>query len=228
MSKWLSHKLERRLKELGLSARAASLKAGLGPDAIRNILRGKSANPKGRTLERLAQALDLPVTELLSPADSAAEETPQRAIGVKPWSDLVSNGRHANTESGSIPVFATYEAGGYLVLVRGQAIERTAPSEPVAGVGSAYAVYAPNDLLEPRCERGDLLHIHPHRPARPGKLVLVLLNQESEGGQCALLRELVSVNGQEVTLRQLNPEDTVKVPRSQIADIHLVVGIIST
>lgn len=228
MSNWLAKKIDRRLKELNLSPRAASLKAGLGGDAIRNIQRGKSASPKGSTLERLAVVLDLPVGELLSEAPAAVAETPQRAEGVKSWSELVSNDRQERPEGGSIPVYATYEAGGYLVLVRSQAIEWTAPSEPVASVGGAYAVYAPNDLMEPRCERGDLLHIHPHRPARPGKLVLVLLNQESDGGQCAMLRELVATNGEEVTLRQLNPEDTVRVPRSQIEAVHLVVGIIST
>jgi phage repressor protein C with HTH and peptisase S24 domain len=59
--KTLADRIQYRLERLGMSARAASLKAGLGPDGVRNVLRGKSASPRGETLRRLAQVLETSV-----------------------------------------------------------------------------------------------------------------------------------------------------------------------
>lgn len=61
----LATRIQRRLDRLGISARAASEKAGLGPDGVRNILRGKSQSPRGSTLKKLALVLECPVEYLL-------------------------------------------------------------------------------------------------------------------------------------------------------------------
>lgn len=71
-------RIEARLNSLGLSARAASIKAGLTADAIRNVLRERSKFPRGDTLRQLAGALDCSVDWLLtgtegSPGGSLAE-----------------------------------------------------------------------------------------------------------------------------------------------------------
>ena len=47
-----------RLKAMNLTPRAASIKAGLGPDAIRDLERGKAKNPRRSTIEALAETLD--------------------------------------------------------------------------------------------------------------------------------------------------------------------------
>lgn len=59
-----------RLKEIGKSARRASLDGGLTPDAIRNVLRAKSRNPRRDTLEGIARGLDWTMEELLELAPS--------------------------------------------------------------------------------------------------------------------------------------------------------------
>ena len=61
----LRDKIQNRLKELGKSARRASLDGGLHRDAIRNILRTKSKNPRRDTLDGLARGLDWSLEELL-------------------------------------------------------------------------------------------------------------------------------------------------------------------
>ena len=53
----LARNLQAALDAAKLSGRAASLKAGLRHDTCRNILVGRSVNPKGETLSALAAAL---------------------------------------------------------------------------------------------------------------------------------------------------------------------------
>lgn len=79
----LIHRIEQRLKELGLSARAASLKAGLSADAIRNIQRDPESIPRGRTLVALATgALETKVEWLLGlDTDSPAGAPPGLPYG---------------------------------------------------------------------------------------------------------------------------------------------------
>ena len=71
----LAARIQVRLDRLGFTARAASIKAGLKPDAIRNIVRGKSENPRGDTLRSLARALECSVQYLVS-GDDFTEDTP--------------------------------------------------------------------------------------------------------------------------------------------------------
>jgi phage repressor protein C with HTH and peptisase S24 domain/lambda repressor-like predicted transcriptional regulator len=71
----LAAQIQVRLDRLGFTARAASIKAGLKPDAIRNIVRGKSQNPRGDTLRSLARALECSVQYLVS-GDDFTEDTP--------------------------------------------------------------------------------------------------------------------------------------------------------
>lgn len=75
--------LRARLDTLGFSQRAASLRAGLGPDAVRDIYR-KGGSPTLQTAEALARALNVQLTDLLSdgtPASSDPEDAAFPALG---------------------------------------------------------------------------------------------------------------------------------------------------
>ncbi|MBK19727.1 MAG: hypothetical protein CMM52_12915 [Rhodospirillaceae bacterium] len=61
----LTDRIRGRLKELGKSARRASIDGGLTPDAIRNVLRSKSKNPRRDTLEGIARGLEWTLEALL-------------------------------------------------------------------------------------------------------------------------------------------------------------------
>lgn len=60
----LQKNLERLLAERDESALAASRGAGLPADAIRDILRGRSLSPRGKTLQKLATYFGLSVEQL--------------------------------------------------------------------------------------------------------------------------------------------------------------------
>lgn len=61
----LRERIQTRLKEIRKSARRASLDGGLHRDAIRNVLREKSRNPRRDTLEGIARGLNWSLEELL-------------------------------------------------------------------------------------------------------------------------------------------------------------------
>lgn len=50
--------IKKRMEKLGLNQRALAVKAGLHPDAVRNILRGLSKHPRVDTAEKIFRALE--------------------------------------------------------------------------------------------------------------------------------------------------------------------------
>jgi len=51
--------VERRMKALGLSPKSLSKKAGLNETFVRDLLEGRSRNPRADSLQKLARGLDL-------------------------------------------------------------------------------------------------------------------------------------------------------------------------
>ena len=54
----LARRIKERLDKLGLNPRSAAFKAGLKEDAIRNVLRGRSVSPRGKTLCAIAEVVE--------------------------------------------------------------------------------------------------------------------------------------------------------------------------
>jgi SOS-response transcriptional repressor LexA len=61
----LRDRIKSRLQAIRKSARRASIDGGLTPDAIRNVLRSKSRNPRRDTLQGIARGLEWSLEELL-------------------------------------------------------------------------------------------------------------------------------------------------------------------
>jgi len=57
--------IRRRLKELGLSAERAAVKAGLGKSTIKDILRREGSHPRSDTISAIERALQMPSGSLL-------------------------------------------------------------------------------------------------------------------------------------------------------------------
>jgi transcriptional regulator with XRE-family HTH domain len=75
----IKERIQERLDALGLKAQAASLKAGLSGDAIRNILRGGSRSPRGITLSRIAAVLECQPGYLTGETDQITATPPPPA-----------------------------------------------------------------------------------------------------------------------------------------------------
>lgn len=68
MDETFSQRLERLVAASGMSARKVSIKAGLNPTLVRDILSGPINSPRTETVRALALALDIPISELMPDA----------------------------------------------------------------------------------------------------------------------------------------------------------------
>lgn len=96
----LASRIAERLAATGKTARGASLEAGLGPDAVRTILDGRSKSPRAENLGALAKVLGCDLARLIDgdgdgdaalppdPADALAERLRRRikAAGLNNYS----------------------------------------------------------------------------------------------------------------------------------------------
>ena len=73
--------------------------------------------------------------------------------------------------------------------------------------------------MEPRYEPGWLLHVNPFKPPIRGRDVVVYKQDNA-----VLIKQFVSWEGDTLVLRQLNPADTLRIPRAEVRECHLVVG----
>ncbi|MFC6216602.1 S24 family peptidase, partial [Fodinicurvata halophila] len=138
-----------------------------------------------------------------------------------------------------LPVYASAQGGADGMIVAYDPIEWIERPAPLGGVPDAFAMYVVNDSMEPRYRQGDLLLIHPQRPVRRGKDVLVISREiagepeavdafpldDTGGEHTAWIKELVRLEADQVVLRQLNPAGEFTLPRAHVAGLHLVVGV---
>ncbi len=88
------------------------------------------------------------------------------------------------------------------------------------GVRDAYAIYMIGDSMEPRYEQGWLLHVNPFKPPTRGRDVVVY-----KTSQAVLIKQFIGWQGDHLVLLQLNPDETLRIPRAEIVECHLIVGV---
>jgi transcriptional regulator with XRE-family HTH domain len=107
----LSTILKREMDRLGLNPHSLALAAGLGKDAVRDVLRGKSDSPRGKTIQALSAYLGIPVLELLGeeraemPPGMAEPYLSRLAPGRAERDELVRLWDHMNPEAQKIAIF---------------------------------------------------------------------------------------------------------------------------
>lgn len=88
------------------------------------------------------------------------------------------------------------------------------------GVRDAYAIYMTGDSMEPRYIQGWLLHVNPFKPPVRGRDVVVYKTNSE-----VLIKQFVGWQGDQLVLHQLNPDETLRMPRAEIVECHLIVGV---
>ncbi len=69
----LAGEIRRRMSERGLNAKRLSISAGLNEGYVRDIIKARTLSPRTDSLGKLARALGCSRTDLLPPAERAAE-----------------------------------------------------------------------------------------------------------------------------------------------------------
>jgi phage repressor protein C with HTH and peptisase S24 domain len=95
--------------------------------------------------------------------------------------------------------------------------------EPLLSVRDGYACYVIGDSMSPAYEQGDLLLVHPGRPARPGD-DCAFIRDQGDGTQQALVKRLLRSTTEKWRVRQFNPAKDFDLDRSQWHKVQLIVG----
>lgn len=202
MEDGIKRRIEQRLAELGLSPRAASIKAGGSSDLIRGLLRGKQKSFRGDNLTKIADMLGVSTQWLLT-----GKSDPTGDPVTKPMIPVVGY-VGAGAEVFCIDDHAK-GAGLDEVEVPIDGMSRSTVAVRVRGE-SMLPVYRPGDLIfYDRNDNGDLLHLI-------GKDCVVRLTDGR-----TFLKELHHTNG-EFWLHSYNSTPMMKVEIEWAAKVAVI------
>jgi phage repressor protein C with HTH and peptisase S24 domain len=206
------------LDRAGVSQADLARHLGLAPSAVSRMLKGER---QMKLLEavQVAGFLGVSQDEILRhageestapPAEPGRRGRPPRAPSVFPA-----------VRQDALPIRSAARGGNDQEMFLGDGpIGYTPRPSNLAGVRDAYAIYMIGDSMEPRYIQGWLLHVNPFKPPTRGRDVVVY-----KKNQAVLIKQFVGWNDDALVLRQLNPDETLRIPRDEVAECHLVVGV---
>jgi phage repressor protein C with HTH and peptisase S24 domain len=211
--------IAKKLKERGLTMKAASLQIGKSHAYLQQFLeRGVPASLPEGPRGLLAALLQVPEDSLRGPTLSSG-----RAVAGK---GALPRGPQIGTID-KLPVLGMAQCGpDGLSLWNGDIVDYKPRPAALADVAAAYAVYAVGSSMEPRYFPGELVHVHPGRPVEPGDFVLVQIRPRDVGDAVprALLKRLVRRSGSKIVLEQYNPKKSFELKTDEIVSMHRVVA----
>jgi SOS-response transcriptional repressor LexA len=155
----------------------------------------------------------------VSPDDLRSTAAP---LGGRLEGDLRGAGSLRAADRADLPVYASAE-GGSGIIITSEPIDFIRRPEPLLSVRDGYACYVIGDSMSPAYEQGDLLLVHPGRPARPGD-DCAFIRAQDDGTQEALIRRLLRSTPEKWRVRQFNPAKDLDLDRSHWQKIQLIVG----
>ena len=213
---WFQQALER----VGASQADLARHLGLAPSAVSRMLKGERQMKQLETVQ-IAGFLGVSPDEILRHAvDDAISASggglPRPGRGRPPSISPSGIARTAEL----IPIRSAGRGGNdQQMFLEDGPIGYTPRPANLGGVRAAYAIYMVGDSMEPRYEPGWLLHVNPFKPPTRGRDVVVY-----KQGQVVLIKQFIGWEGDTLVLRQLNPPDTLRIPRAEVSECHLVVG----
>ena len=215
------------LARVGASQADLARHLRLAPSAVSRMLKG-DRQMKPLEVVHIAGFLRVPEEEVLrhavdtasnQPASNARRPGRGRPPSVGTATPAASPARMLQ-EQDRIPIRSGARGGtDQEMFLEDGPIGYTPRPANLSGVRSAYALYMVGDSMEPRYEPGWLLHVNPFKPPIRGRDVVVY-----KEGQAVLIKQFVGWEGDTLVLRQLNPPATLRIPRDQVRECHLVVG----
>lgn len=219
MTSAIAERITSQLEKLGISARAASLRVGKNPDLIRDIITGKSGNPRATTLSKLASILGVTEQWLLTGEDAPGStfRDEVRPAGIDP----------RQLGSRDLPVFGTaagsLASNGAFQLTTGP-VDWVRRPPALANVRDAYALYVEGTSMSPKYEPGDLIFVHPGRPARLGDPIVLQVQDNEHAPSRTYIKILSKRTGETVSCNQFNPVATIDFKANTVALIHRVLS----
>jgi len=205
------------LAQPGKTQRGLAAALGIDPSAISRLLGG----------ERQLRAAELPLVAAYLEAAIPAGLAPETAAVPR---DPAPG--HATGAAGrDLPVLGTALGGSADapdgIFVMNSEIQDYVERPPsLRGVASAYAVYVADTSMVPRYFPGETLHVHPGRAVVRGEdtFIVVQLRAASTGEPPrALVKQYLRQTGENLYLRQFNPDTELVFPMDRVESLHLII-----
>ncbi len=200
-----------RIAELGLSYRAASLEAGLSPEAVGKMLKPGAGLPRGNNLAGLARALKTTEQWLLTGEDGGSKSDAAQSVpGELIYADheVEIKAVAAGSYAGAFQLFDN--SIGHAPLPRGLRRHK-----------GVYAIVIINDSMFPEHKPGDIRFVTPNVKPKIGDSVVVEFEHDPDHGPEAMIGHL-RLNGPVVRIGKLNPPGDVDIPANQVRRIHRI------
>lgn len=211
-------RLKARMSAVGLNQRSLAVAAGLHEDRVRNILRGRSRNPRADTVDALAIALGVPATWLLGQTDTARPPPLSGSVGesggsmatipeldARAGGDALADDRERIADWG-FPVF-------WLVTIAG------------SGADDIRIIEVQGNSMEPSLSSGDKVVVDRQQkiPSPPGYFVL----RDGHGTDIKQLEHIPNSNPPCVAIKSVNRDyGAYEVASDQISIVGRVVAAI--
>ena len=207
------------LDKAGASQADLARHLGLAPSAVSRMLKGER---QMKLLEAVQTAAFLGVSqeEVLRHAGDESATPPSTEPGRRGRPPRAASAFPAIRQD-ALPIRSAARGGNDQEMFLGDGpIGYTPRPSNLSGVRDAYAIYMIGDSMEPRYIQGWLLHVNPFKPPTRGRDVVVY-----KKNQAVLIKQFVGWNDDVLVLHQLNPDETLRIPRDEVAECHLVVGV---
>ena len=213
---WFQQSLER----IGATQADLARHLRLAPSAVSRMLKGERQMKQVETVQ-IASFLRVSPEEVLrhavaEPPAQSSPELPRPGRG-RPPAAVSSAGLPRVADL--IPIRGAGRGGSDQTMFLADGLGYTPRPANLGGIREAYAIYMVGDSMEPRYEPGWLLHVNPFKPPTRGRDVVVYRQDNA-----VLIKQFIGWEGDTLVLRQLNPADTLRVPRAEVRECHLVVG----
>jgi transcriptional regulator with XRE-family HTH domain len=204
-----SNWFQETLANAGTSQAELARRLGLAPSAVSRMIKGDRQMKLQEAVE-VAAFLGVSQEEVLR---HAGAETPPRL-------EPARRGRPVQRDQLPSTAIARDRIPIRAIGAFGEPVGSTLRPANLSGVRDAYALYMTGEELLPRYDPGWLLHIHPFKPPTRGRDVVVVKHDRT-----LVFGQFVEWEADSLALRQLNPERTLRIPRAEIGECHLIVGV---
>lgn len=188
----------------GLTQKGLAERMGLNPAAVNRMLYGR----------RNIMADEIPVIEEYIGM--------KLAIGASP--SPVQLHRRGFADGGGQERMQEDDMYGQIPVYDGLGAEKKiidwVPRHPAQfGINGAFALYAPDDDMAPRYFKGELIYLHPYRPAGVARDIAV-----ENGEKKFLIRRVVKMDDTAVRVERYSPARTETLTMTKELRLYVVIG----
>ncbi len=221
--------LKAHFKETGESQSAFARRAKIGGSALREIVAGRTRSPQGSTLLAIAKALQRPVNDLVDDSYPEAAE-PDAVPG---FSDEPAPFQKAITFIEDVPIFNDFASSFDLAISKEFSYDLEIGSKPLgylprhsrfAQLRDLFACYTNTNVMAPWRNIGEFVFATRELPAHVHAHVILQLDPDGPVKKPCLLRQLITRDSQNFTLRSYHPERRDEtIPTERIRALYRVI-----